>query len=114
MSAKPSFLKRMFLLLWNTVNTIRKLIINFIFFGVLAIIFVAVLSSEDEIMVEDQSALVLNLAGNIVDQKHYVDPFEAALSQGQENDPNGEILLADILYTINNATEDKRRTLCPK
>ncbi|WP_445774284.1 signal peptide peptidase SppA [Shewanella sp.] len=110
MSAKPSFLKRMFLLLWNTVNTIRKLIINFIFFGVLAIIFVAVLSSEDEIMVEDQSALVLNLAGNIVDQKHYVDPFEAALSQGQENDPNGEILLADILYTINNATEDKRIT----
>lgn len=110
MSAKPSFLKRMFLLLWNTVNTIRKLIINFIFFGVLAIIFVAVLSSEDEVVVEDQSALILNLSGSIVDQKHYVDPFEAALTQGQDNDPSGEILLADILYTINNATEDNRIT----
>ncbi|GGB48559.1 signal peptide peptidase SppA [Shewanella inventionis] len=110
MSAKPSFLKRMFLLLWNTVNTIRKLIINFIFFGILAIIGVVLLSSDDEIIVEDQSALVLNLSGSIVDQKHYVDPFEAALTQGQENDPNGEILLSDVLYSINNATEDKRIT----
>lgn len=110
MSAKPSFLKRMFLLLWNTVNTIRKLIINFIFFGILAIIGVVLLSSGDEIIVEDQSALVLNLSGSIVDQKHYVDPFEAALTQGQENDPNGEILLSDVLYSINNATEDERIT----
>ncbi|GGP42092.1 protease [Shewanella algicola] len=110
MSAKPSFLKRMFLLLWNTVNTIRKLIINFVFFGILAIIGVVLLSSDDEIIVEDQSALVLNLSGSIVDQKHYVDPFEAALTQGQENDPNGEILLSDVLYSINNATEDKRIT----
>ncbi|MCT8986688.1 signal peptide peptidase SppA [Shewanella phaeophyticola] len=110
MSAKPSFLKRMFLLLWNTVNTIRKLIINFIFFGILAIIGVVLLNSGDEIIVEDQSALVLNLSGSIVDQKHYVNPFEAALTQGQENDPNGEILLSDVLYSINNATEDERIT----
>ncbi|AZG73149.1 signal peptide peptidase SppA [Shewanella livingstonensis] len=108
MSAKPSFLKRMFLLLWNTVNGIRKLIINVIFFGLLAVIAVAVLNSEDEIVIEDQSALVLNLSGSIVDQKHYVDPVEMAFSQGQANDPEGEILLADVLYTINNATEDAR------
>ncbi|MBB1321970.1 MULTISPECIES: signal peptide peptidase SppA [Shewanella] len=108
MSAKPSFLKRMFLLLWNTVNGIRKLIINIIFFGLLAVIAVVLLNSEDEIVIEDQTALVLNLSGSIVDQKHYVDPIEMALKQGQANDPEGEMLLADILYTINNATEDKR------
>ena len=110
MSAKPSFLKRMFLLLWNTVNGIRKFIINVIFFGLLAVIAVVLLNSEDEIVVEDQSALVLNLSGSIVDQKHYVDPIEMALSQGQANDPEGEILLADVLYTINNATQDARIT----
>ncbi|MGI2105002.1 signal peptide peptidase SppA [Shewanella frigidimarina] len=110
MSAKPSFLKRMFLLLWNTVNGIRKFIINVIFFGLLAVIAVVVLNSEDEIVVENQSALVLNLSGSIVDQKHYVDPIEMALSQGQANDPEGEILLADVLYTINNATQDARIT----
>ncbi|MGX9460071.1 signal peptide peptidase SppA [Shewanella sp. A14] len=108
MSAKPSFLKRMFLLLWNTVNGIRKFIINIIFFGLLAVIAVVLLNSEDEIVVEDQSALVLNLSGSIVDQKHYVDPIEMAFSQGQANDPEGEILLSDVLYTINNATEDAR------
>jgi protease-4 len=108
MSAKPSFLKRMFLLLWNTVNGIRKFIINVIFFGLLAVIAVVLLNSEDEIVVEDQSALVLNLSGSIVDQKHYVDPIEMAFSQGQANDPEGEILLADVLYIINNATQDAR------
>jgi protease-4 len=108
MSAKPSFLRKMFLLLWNTVNGIRKLILNVIFFGLLAVITVVLLNSEDEIVVEDQSALVLNLSGSIVDQKHYVDPIEMAFSQGQANDPEGETLLADVLYTINNATEDAR------
>ncbi|QDE31133.1 signal peptide peptidase SppA [Shewanella polaris] len=108
MSAKPSFLKRMFLLLWNTVNGIRKFIINIIFFGLLAVIAVALLNSEEDVVVEDQSTLVLNLSGSIVDQKHYVDPIEMALSQGQANDPEGEILLSDLLYTINNATEDVR------
>ncbi|MFT6131892.1 MAG: protease-4, partial [Shewanella sp.] len=98
----------MFLLLWNTVNGIRKFIINVIFFGLLAVIAVVLLNSEDEIVVEDQSALVLNLSGSIVDQKHYVDPIEMAFSQGQANDPEGEILLADVLYTINNATQDAR------
>jgi len=108
MSTKPSFLKKMFLLLWNTVNGIRKLILNVIFFGLLAVIAVALLNSEDNIVVEDQSALVLNLSGSIVDQKRYVDPIEMALSQGQADDPEGEILLADLIYTINNATEDAR------
>jgi protease-4 len=108
MSAKPSFLRKMFLLLWNTINGIRKLILNVIFFGLLAVITVVFLNSEDEIVVEDQSVLVLNLSGSIVDQKRYVDPLEMAFSQGQANDPEGETLLADVLYTINNATEDAR------
>jgi protease-4 len=107
MSAKPPFLKRLFTLLWNTVNTIRKLIINFVFFSILAVIIIAVMTSEDEIVLDNQTALVLDLSGHIVDQKRFVDPFEAVLAQGNDN-PDAEILLADVLYVINNATLDTR------
>ncbi|ABE55184.1 signal peptide peptidase SppA, 67K type [Shewanella denitrificans OS217] len=107
MTAKPSFFKRFFLFLWNTINGTRKLILNLIFFSLLALIAVALLS-EEAIVIEPDSALVLNLSGAIVDQKHFVEPLEAALNKGDEDNPNTEILLADILYVIHNATQDKR------
>ena len=78
MSANPSFFKRICLFIWNALNGIRKFILNLIFFGLLAMILIVIGSSED-IQVEDNSALVLNLAGSIVDQKQQVDPLEAAL-----------------------------------
>ncbi|WP_198780062.1 signal peptide peptidase SppA [Shewanella putrefaciens] len=107
MSANPSFFKRICLFIWNILNGTRKLILNLIFFGILAMIVVAISSSED-IQVEDNSALVLNLAGTIVDQKQQVDPIEAALKQGNSGNADGEILLADVLYVIDNAVQDNR------
>ncbi|MCP3127179.1 signal peptide peptidase SppA [Shewanella sp. KJ2020] len=107
MSANPSFFKRICLFIWNILNGTRKLILNLIFFGILAMIVVAISSSED-IQVEDHSALVLNLAGTIVDQKQQVDPIEAALKQGNSGNADGEILLADVLYVIDNAAQDNR------
>lgn len=107
MSANPSFFKRICLFIWNILNWTRKLILNLIFFGIIAMIVVAISSSED-IQVEDNSALVLNLAGTIVDQKQQVDPIEAALKQGNSGNADGEILLADVLYVIDNAAQDNR------
>ncbi|MGI2208431.1 signal peptide peptidase SppA [Shewanella baltica] len=107
MSANPSFFKRICLFIWHTLNGTRKLILNLIFFGILAAIIISIGSSED-IQVEDNSALVLNLAGSIVDQKQQVDPLEAAFKQGQNANADGEILLADVLYVIDNAAQDQR------
>ncbi|WP_153914724.1 signal peptide peptidase SppA [Shewanella sp. TC10] len=107
MSAKPSLIKRIFTLIWKTINGIRKIILNLIFFGFIAIIVVA-LSADDEIVVPEQSALVLNLAGSIVDQKRHVDPIEAVFKQSKTDDPNGEILLSNIVYVIDSATQDPR------
>lgn len=109
MSANPSFFKRICLFIWNILNGTRKFILNLIFFSILAIIAIAICNSEN-IQVEENSALVLNLAGTIVDQKQQVDPLEAALKQGNSNntDPDGEILLADVLYVIDNASQDNR------
>lgn len=107
MSAKPSLMKRIFLSIWKTVNGLRKLVLNLIFFGLLALL-LAVISSDDTVQVEDNSALVLNLGGSIVDQKRQVDPLKAALAQSKGSQQDSEILLADVLYVINNAASDQR------
>lgn len=109
MSANPSFFKRICLFIWNILNRTRKLILNLIFFGILAVIMISITAGED-IQVEDNSALVLNLAGSIVDQKQQIDPIEAALKQGNKANADGEILLADVLYVIDNAAQDTRIT----
>ncbi|RTR38816.1 signal peptide peptidase SppA [Shewanella canadensis] len=107
MSAKPSFLKRISLLIWNTVNGIRKLILNLFFFGILAAIIV-VMTVEDDVKLDSGSALVMNLSGSIVEQKRQVDPIEAAMKNSKSNEAGGELLLADVLNVIDNAALDTR------
>ncbi|MEI6860033.1 MAG: signal peptide peptidase SppA [Shewanella sp.] len=107
MSAKPSLIKRLFQLAWKSINGFRKLVLNLFFFGFLAMVIIAV-STDDDIHVESGSALVLDLAGSIVEQKRPVDPIEAAMKSSNNRDESGEFLLADILNVINNAAADER------
>lgn len=107
MSAKPSIFKRIFSTLWKVVNTTRKVILNLFFFGFIALLFV-ILAGEESPTVEEGSALVLDLSGNVVEQKRQVDPIEAAMKSGKGGQSDGEILLADLLNAIDNAASDKR------
>ncbi|MPY23753.1 signal peptide peptidase SppA [Shewanella psychropiezotolerans] len=107
MSAKPSLIKRIFQLIWKSINGFRKLVLNLFFFGFLAMLIVAV-SVDNDVQVESGSALVLDLAGSVVEQKRQVDPIEAAMKSSKNNDGSGEILLADILNVIDNAAADER------
>ncbi|MBR9727210.1 signal peptide peptidase SppA [Shewanella intestini] len=107
MTAKPSFLKRLFSIIWMIINVFRQIIVNVIFFSVLIVLVIVLMVGDDEINLENNSALVLNLSGKIVEQKSYVDPVEALISQSSKNNPDGEILLSDIIYAVNNATHDK-------
>ncbi|MCF1430221.1 MAG: signal peptide peptidase SppA [Shewanella sp.] len=107
MSTKPSFIRRIFVGLWRTVNGLRKLIVNLLIFGLLALLIVT-LTKEKSVSVKPDTALVLELSGSIVDQKRYVNPIEALFSQGKNNHDEHEILLADVLKTIHNAQVDSR------
>ncbi|WP_025820414.1 signal peptide peptidase SppA [Shewanella marina] len=107
MSDKPSFLRRCLSFIWNSINFIRKAFLNLIFFGILIAIVVSV-TSEEEISINKGSALVLNLQGKIVDQKRPIDPYSAALSQGKSDPASNEILLSDLIYSIDNAAQDDR------
>ncbi|AZQ84438.1 signal peptide peptidase SppA [Colwellia sp. Arc7-635] len=95
--------------LFSLLNTSRKIIINLVFFTVLLLLFLAITSDEESINIKHGSALVLNLAGDIVEQKHDIDPMDAFINEALEQPDNApEVLLADILTVIENAQNDDR------
>lgn len=95
--------------LFSLLNTSRKIIINLVFFTVLLLLFLAITSDEQNINIEHGSALIFNLAGDIVEQKHDIDPMDAFINEALEQPENApEVLLADILTVIENAQNDDR------
>lgn len=102
-------LKKVFIGLWDVLNFSRRLVLNILFFFIIIAIVISIGSSEDEIVVEQDSVLVLSLAGNIVEEKTYIDPVEAAINDSMSSgDEPPEVLLDDILMTIKYAAKDKK------
>lgn len=109
MSSGSSWTKSLFVGLWSVLNFSRKLFFNLIFI-LLFIGFLSILMKDNnKIIVPNDSALVLKLAGSIVIEKRGVDPFEEFMQEAFENDnQDNEILLQDVLLTIENAKQDNR------
>ncbi|WP_371195233.1 signal peptide peptidase SppA [Glaciecola sp. SC05] len=110
MTEKRSWTKAIFVGIWSTLNFGRKLFFNLIFVGIIVAIVVAVSNSDNEEMtVSNNSALVLNLTGDLVIEKTYVDPTEQFFQQAFGEQPeNPEVLLRDLVKAIENAADDSR------
>lgn len=101
--------KRITLGLFSLLNTSRKIIVNLVFFTLLLVLFVAISSDEESINVKQGSALVLNFRGDIVEQKHEINPMDTFVSEALEQPEKlPEILLSDVLATIEHAKDDER------
>ncbi|MEI8706531.1 signal peptide peptidase SppA [Pseudoalteromonas sp. B62] len=98
--------------IWAGINFSRRLVLNILFL-LLVIVFIAGISSDDDkIIIEDGSVLRLNLNGPIVEEKTYIDPIEAAISDATSgSEVPSEILLDDIVEVINEAAKDERITV---
>ncbi len=109
MSSGKSWTKSLFVGLWTTINFSRKLFLNIIFIVIFLAVISVFLKDENTVKVPSNSALVLKLVGNVVIEKEAVDPFTEFLEEAfEQKDDNPEILLQDILLTIENAKQDKR------
>lgn len=109
MNKKPNIIKRMFSALWRTITFTRNLILNLIFFVLLFSFIGIIASSEDEIVVPEKTALVLNLVGDIVEQKREVDPMETFVNEAlEQQEENPEILLSELIKIIEKAKKDDR------
>ncbi len=94
--------------LFRILSLLRVVVINVLFVVVLVLLVIPfMISKESEI--ESNSALLLSLDGNIVEEKQSIDPFSELLNdffgvQGLSN----ELLLQDILDAISFAAEDEK------
>ncbi|PCI60824.1 MAG: signal peptide peptidase SppA [Gammaproteobacteria bacterium] len=106
---KPNVFKRLFIFLWGFINTSRKIVLNLIFFVFLFAFIGALSNKENLVVVPDSTALVLNLSGDIVEQKHQIDPVDAFINEAfAKNDKQPETLLTDVIRVINKAKNDDR------
>jgi protease-4 len=109
MSAQRSWTKSLFIGLWSILNFSRKLFFNIIFI-VLFVGFIAIIFKDDgKITVPSDSALILELRGDLVIQKRAVDPFEEFIQEAfAEKEDKPEVLFQDVLLAIENAKQDRR------
>lgn len=109
MTVLANFFKRILSGLWYLFTLTRSIVLNLVFV-IFFIGFIAMLTSDSkQIIVPDKAALVLNLVGDLVEQKHDVNPIDAFLinALGEEED-KPEVLLANLLDVIAKAKNDDR------
>lgn len=109
MSTGRSWTKALFVGLWSILNFCRKLFFNIIFIGLFLLLMMGLFKDNNKIVVPSDTALVLKLTGNLVIEKTGVDPFEEFMQEAFEDDSQEtEVLLQDVLLTIDNAKQDNR------
>jgi len=101
---------RLFKTIAKFLNITRLIIVNSLFFIIVAIIILALsLGDEQQVRVKDNSILQLNFNGNIVEQKQPVD-FSAELSKQLMTNNEGvyEYAIDEILQVIRYAQHDPK------
>ncbi|MCZ6830059.1 MAG: signal peptide peptidase SppA [Gammaproteobacteria bacterium] len=103
MTEGPGFLRRLLSGFWRGLTQARLIVFNLLFLLMLVVIVLVFTGGAPEPLPK-KAALVLNPAGNIVEQKSYVDPYALLLDRRDPNDR--EVLLRDVLDAIAYAKDD--------
>lgn len=99
-------MKQFLFALGRAFNISRIILLNVLFFGVLILIIVAS-SQQDELeTIDDEGVVRLSLSGLIVEQETASDDVLTQL----QNDSSQQILLFDVIDTIDRAAADDRVT----
>ncbi|MDN7123648.1 signal peptide peptidase SppA [Pseudidiomarina sp. 1APP75-32.1] len=95
--------------LFGLINGIRKILLNVIFFFLLGILIVVMFAGDEPILVPENGVLVVQLRGNLVEEKTWVDPMDSFFSEafGSDSTPL-ETLLSDVVESIDKAKDDPR------
>jgi protease-4 len=106
---KPGLIRRLFGAIARVYRGFRSVILNLLFICIVVLIAVSIFSGDDKVDVPPTAALVLNLTGDLVEEKRWTDPIATAINEslgGQEDVP--EVLVSDVVSVIKNATSDNR------
>ncbi len=104
-------LKKLFSAIGSLLKFVRNSIINVCVFIIGLVLISAFFSSEETVTVQNESALVLNLSGDLVIQKRFISPFQQLENEiAAGPDQFREVLLQDVLTAISRAKDDARIT----
>lgn len=106
MASIRSALTRFFLGIWYVIDGTRKLVLNFIFLLILYFVVLAVIDTDDTVIIKQDTALVLRPYGKIVEQ-YSGTPLDRILQQATEQE-RSETRLRDIVEAITRARDDDR------
>lgn len=102
-------LRRFFGLIARLYRGFRSVILNLLFITLVVIIGISIFSGDDKVEVPPTAALVLNLTGDLVEEKRWTDPVATAINESlgaEEEAP--EVLVADVVKVLKSATKDNR------
>ena len=108
MADRPGFFRRFFRGLWGFLNFTRQLIFNVLFFAIVAILLVAWFTGDGPTAVGPDTALVLNLQGEIVEE-YTIGPREAAVAEAL-GEQRFETRVRDVLAALDDAAKDPKIT----
>lgn len=104
---KGSGISRLFSALWSTLNFTRKLILNVLFFSILVIGLIVISQEKETLSLNQPSALVLNLSGQLVEEKTFVNPVDALMQESLAGaQQSSEISMRDLLKVLDSAKND--------
>lgn len=103
---KPGPIRRLIVGAWDAVNFTRRLAFNLLFLLVLAIVLAAIVASPGVQPLREDTALVLDLDGVLVEQ-YSAHPVDRVLDQATGR-AQPEIQLRDLLRAIDAAKDDDR------
>ncbi|MFA0086200.1 signal peptide peptidase SppA [Vibrio sp. 10N.261.51.F12] len=96
---------------WKVINFTRLAIVNLLFFAVIALLYFGFTQVEPSAPpVKKEAALVLNIAGPVVEQSTYVNPMDSVTGSLFGKDLPKENVLFDIVDTIRHASTDDHVT----
>ncbi|NND69445.1 MAG: signal peptide peptidase SppA, partial [Halioglobus sp.] len=101
--SETSTVRRVLRAIWNGITRIRMALSNLLFLVMLGLIYFVYVGGAPQPLPE-KAALLLNMAGTVVEEKSPVDPLSAVLVQPTPADH--EVLLRDVIESIELAAED--------
>lgn len=104
MAARPGFIRRFFGGLWSALNFTRQLIFNLLFLAIVAVLLLAWFAGDGPVVLGPDTALVVNLQGDIVEE-YTIGPREAAVAEAF-GEQRFETRVRDVLMVIDAAAKD--------
>ncbi|MEZ8094596.1 signal peptide peptidase SppA [Photobacterium swingsii] len=101
---------KIFRALWKLLSFTRQLVLNLFFLAFIGIIIFAFTQGTEEPVQATKSALVLDLAGPIVEQRSIISPVDQLTSNALGRQQVQENVLFDIVDTIRHASTDNNIT----